>query len=158
MIKIETKIQIAAPQERIWNIVSRIDNDQHYWKGIKTIINVSKDRNFVTREVSFINGSKCFQKVTLFPREGIHIRYTKGPLVGIKDILLTSTGAATILEVQMEYMLSGVVRLVPKSILEELQSESELALQLIKEEVEGIPGMSLEKRRSWVELVNEKNA
>lgn len=158
MIKIETKIQIAASQDRIWNIVSRIDHDHHYWKGIKSIKNISKDRNFVTREITLINGSRCFQKVILFPREGIHIRYTKGPMVGIKDILLTSMGAATILEVQIEYRLSGVVRLVPKSILEELQSESELALQLIKEAVEETPSVSLEKRKLWVELVNEKNA
>ena len=158
MIRIETKIQIAASQERIWGIVSKIDKDAHYWKGIKSIKNISKDRNFVIREISLINGSKCFQKITLFQREGVHIRYTKGPMVGIKDILLTSTGSSTILEVQMEYKLFGVVRLVPKSILEELQYESELALQLIKEEAEEAPCVPLEKRKLWAELVNEKNA
>ncbi|MGI0047356.1 MAG: SRPBCC family protein [Nitrosotalea sp.] len=157
MIKIEIKTQIAASQEKVWNIISKIDDDSQYWKGITGIRNISKNRNVTAREISRVNGSKCYQKVTLFPREGIHIRYTNGPMVGIKDILLTSIGDVTILEIQMDYRLSGVVRLVPKSILKELQFEAELALQLIKEEAEEAPCSPLMgDRKLWVDLVNGK--
>lgn len=158
MIKIEIKTRIAASQEKVWNIISRIDDDPQYWKGMTNIRNISKNRNFTTREISLVNGSKCHQKVTLFPREGIHIRYTRGPMIGIKDILLTGIGGdVTILEVQINYRLSGVVRIVPKSILKELQSETELALQLIREEAEETPCNALmENRKILVDHINGK--
>ncbi|MGI0073447.1 MAG: SRPBCC family protein [Nitrosotalea sp.] len=136
MIEIDVSLQIDAPQENVWNIISKIDNDPKYWCGISSIRNISKNQDVITRELTLVNGSKCFQKVTLFQREGIHIRWTHGPIVGIKDILLTSNGNVTIVAVQINYRLSGVVRLVPKSILEELQFEAEQALALIKQEVE----------------------
>jgi uncharacterized membrane protein len=136
VIKIDVRLQINAPQEMVWNVISKIDDDPRYWRGITTVRKISQDRILVKREITLINGTKCYQKVTLFPREGIHIRWTRGPIVGIKDILLTGIGDVTILEVEMNYTLSGVVRLVPKSIIEELRFEAEQALQLIKEEVE----------------------
>jgi hypothetical protein len=136
VIKIDVKLQINAPQEMVWDIISKTENDPKYWKGITSIRKSSKDQNVVTREITLINGSKCHQKVTLFPREGIHIRWTRGPMFGIRDLLLTRNGNVSIIEVQMIYTLSGVVRLVPKSIVEELRFEAEQALQLIKEEAE----------------------
>jgi hypothetical protein len=156
VIKIDVRLQINAPQEMVWNVISKIDDDPRYWSGITSIRKISKDRNVITREVNLINGSKCFQKVTLFQGEGIHIRWTRGPIVGIKDILLTCNGNVTILEVQINYRLSGVVRLVPKSILEELQFEAEQAVQLIKQEVEKKSfNISKENRKLWADLINE---
>lgn len=155
MIKIEVKLQINAPQEMVWNVISKIDYDSHYWTGITSIRKISKDQNVVTREITLINGTKCRQKVTLFPREGIHIRWTGGPMVGIKDILLTCKGNVSMLEVQMTYTLSGVVRLVPKSIVNELQFEAEQALQLIKEEVEKkLDKITTENEKFRVDLIN----
>ena len=156
VIKIDVKLQINTPQEMVWDVISKTDNDPSYWKGITSIRRISKDQNTVTREITLVNGSKCYQKVTLFPKEGIHIRWTRGPLVGIKDILLTCNGNASILEVQMIYKLSGVVRLVPKSILEELRFEAEQALQLIKEEVEKkLDKISTDGNLLRVDLINE---
>ena len=136
VISINVKLQINAPQETVWGIISTIDNDQKYWSRIKSIRNISKNQNHTTRELTTINGSKCFQKITLFHREGIHIRWTRGPMVGIKDIMLTGIGNKTFLNVEINYKLSGVVRIVPKSVLEELQVEAEQALLGIKKEAE----------------------
>jgi hypothetical protein len=155
MAEIDVRIKINKPQEKVWNIISKVDNDSNYWKGITSIRNISKDRNVITREVTLVNGTKSYQKVTLFPREGIHIRFTKGPIIGIKDILLVNNGNITILEAQLKYKLSGLTRLVPKNVLEELQFEAELALQLIKDQVEEKPSrFPKEKRKLWSDLIN----
>ncbi|MGI0073439.1 MAG: SRPBCC family protein [Nitrosotalea sp.] len=156
MAEIDVRIQVNAPQEKVWNVISKVDNDPNYWKGITSIRNISKDRNVITREVTLVNGSKSYQKVILFPKEGIHIRFMKGPIIGIKDILLVNNGNVTILEAQLDYKSSGLTRLIPKSILEELQFEAELALQLIKEEVEEKPSrFPKEKRKLWADLIND---
>lgn len=153
MIEINVKLQINASQDKVWNIISKVDDDPHYWKGMTSIRNISKNRNVITRKVSLVDGTKCHQKVTIFPKDGIHITWTRGPMVGIKDILLFS-GSSTVLEVQMRYRLIGVVRLVPKSILNELQSEAELALQLIKEEAEESHWFPVENKKLWADLIN----
>ena len=154
MIKIDVKLKINASQDMVWDVISKIDNDPKYWKGITSIRKVSKDRNVITREIVLINGTRCYQKVTPFPKEGIHIRWTRGPIVGIKDILLTCNGNVTILEVQMNYKLSGVVRLVPKTVIEELRFEAEQALQLVKEEVEEKLDKIKKNEKLWVDLIN----
>lgn len=157
MIEIDAKIQINAPQEKVWKIISKIDNDHTYWKGITRIRNISKEQNVITRYVFLGKDSKCQQRVILFPKEGIHIKWLKGPIMGIKDILISGHGNTTTLEIQMNYTLSGVVGLFSKNTTKELQSEANLALQLIKEELEGTQqNPILEERRSWADLIHDK--
>ncbi|NHI03958.1 hypothetical protein DYY67_1028 [Candidatus Nitrosotalea sp. TS] len=157
MVEIDAKIQINATQEKVWKIISKIDNDPTYWKGITRIRNISKEQNVVTRYVFLGKDNKCQQRVILFPKEGLHIKWLKGPIIGIKDILLSAHGNTTTLEIQMNYTLSGVVGLFSKNTTKELQSEADLALQLIKEELEGTQqNPVLEERRLWADLIHDK--
>ncbi len=128
-------LQVNATFEKIWNIISKIDNDPNYWKNIISIKNISRDRNTVTRDIRLSNGSKCQQKITLFPKEGIHIQWTKGPIVGTEDIMIIDNGGIVIIRIQINYKLE-VACDKSASVLEELQSEAEHALQLIKKQAE----------------------
>lgn len=132
-------LQVNAPFEKMWNIISKVDNDPNYWKSIIRIRNTSRDRNTITREIHLSNGSKCQQKITLFSKEGIHIQWTKGPIVGTKDIMLIDNGSTTIIRIQINYKLGEVAGGGSASVLDELQSEAEHALQLIKKQVECKP-------------------
>ena len=157
MVEIDAKIQINTTQEKVWKTISKIDNDPTYWKGITRIRNISKEQNVVTRYVFLGKDNKCQQRVILFPKEGLHIKWLKGPIIGIKDILLSAHGNTTTLEIQMNYTLSGVVGLFSKNTTKELQSEADLALQLIKEELEGTQqNPVLEERRLWADLIHDK--
>jgi uncharacterized membrane protein len=157
MVEIDAKIQINVPQEKVWKIISKIDNDPTYWKGITHVRNISKEQNVITRYVFLGKDNKCQQRVILFPKEGIHIKWLKGPIMGVKDILISAHGNTTTLEIQMNYTLSGVVGLFSKNITKKLQSEADLALQLIKEESEGTQqNPVLEERRLWADLIHDK--
>ncbi|MGI0046654.1 MAG: SRPBCC family protein [Nitrosotalea sp.] len=157
MDEINTKIQINAPQEKVWKIISKIDNDPAYWKGMTRLRNISKEQNVITRDVFLGGDNKCQQRVILFPKEGIHIKWLKGPIIGVKDILLSSHGNTSILEIQMRYALSSVISLFSKNTAKDLQKEAELALQLIKEESEGTQqNPPLEERRLWADLIHDK--
>ncbi|MGB9003675.1 MAG: hypothetical protein WCC52_07715 [Nitrosotalea sp.] len=135
MVEVDIMLQVNAPFENIWNIISKVDNDPNYWKSIISIKNISRDRNTVTRKIHLSNGSKCQQKITLFPKEGIHIQWTKGPIVGTKDIMIIDNGSITIIRIQINYNLK-VAGDKFASVLEELQSEAEHVLQLIKKQAE----------------------
>lgn len=157
MVEIDTRIQINASQEKVWKIISKIDNDSTYWREITHIRNISKEQNVITRYVFLGKDNQCQQRVILFPKEGVHIKWLKGPISGVKDILLLAHGNTTTLEIQMNYTLSGVAGLFLKNTIKELQSEAELALQLIKEESEGMQqNPILEERRLWADLIHDK--
>ncbi|MGI0086501.1 MAG: SRPBCC family protein [Nitrosotalea sp.] len=157
MVEIDARILINAPQEKVWKIISKIDNDPTYWKGTTDIRNISKEQNVITRYVFLGKDNKCQQRVMFFPKEGVHIKWLKGPITGVKDILLSSHGNTTTLEIQMNYKLSGVAGLFSKNTTNNLQRETDLALQLIKEESEGMQrNPVLEERRLWADLIHDK--
>lgn len=155
MIRIISKIMINASAKQVWNVISAIERDPYFWKGMERIRNTSHSRNMFTREVTLSNSDKCYQKVTLFPIEGIHIKWTSGSIIGIKDILITQNGSQTLLEVEMNYALKGIAQLRSRSISEELRNEAELALQLIKEDIEKIEPFQIKDRKQWVDLIRE---
>ena len=157
MNEINSKIEINASQEKVWKIISKIDNDPAYWRGITRLRNISKEQNVITRDVFLGGDNKCQQRVILFPKEGIHIKWLRGPITGVKDILLSTRGNMTTLEVQMNYTLSSVVNIFSKNTAKDLQKEVELALELIKEESEGRKQQpALEKRRLWSDLIHDR--
>ncbi|MGI0046503.1 MAG: hypothetical protein ACREBB_04865 [Nitrosotalea sp.] len=138
MVKVSIMLQVNASFEKIWDMISNVDDDSNYWTETVRIKNLSKNRNGVTREVRLSDGRKCQQKVTLFPKERIHIRYTKGPMIGIKDLMLIDKGRMSIIRVQINYKLeAGQDK--SASVLKELQSEAEHALHLIKKHAERKP-------------------
>jgi len=127
---------IDANPNKVWNVISEINNDSEFWKGIMKIRNISKEGNVINRQVTLKNADKCQQKIILFHMEGIHIRWTRGTINGIKDIMITPIGKQTLLKVEMNYKIKGVASLFPRDVSEDLLNEAELAMQLIKEKVE----------------------
>lgn len=158
MVEIKIKSQINAPTEKVWNIISNINDDPKFWKGTTAIRNLTKEDNMIIREVIIGKVDRCLQTITLFPKEGIHIRWTKGFISGTKDIVLVPMGNATHLEVVLEYKLSGMASFLPGKITKDLQREADEAVRLIKEKAEGkMNYVQMEERKSWADLVNEKH-
>lgn len=133
---VTAKTMVSALPNETWKVISQINNDPQYWKGIMKLRNISKNGNVFVREVTLKNGDKCYQKIILFPTDGIHIRWTEGTINGTKDIMLTPMGKQTLLQVEMNYKIRGIASLFSREVSEEFRNEAELALLLIKEEVE----------------------
>lgn len=127
---------VNASPDNVWKIVSEINHDPKFWKGIMKLRNISKNGNVFDREVILKNNEKCYQKIILFPMDGIHTRWMHGVISGIKDIMIIPIGKQTLLQIEMNYKIKGIGSLFSKRVSEELLNEAELAMQLIKEEVE----------------------
>ena len=136
MIKITIKVLIDTNVRKVWDIISEIDNDPHFWKEIKKIKNISNENNVLTRKIIFYNNKICHQEITLIPICGIHIEWVKGIIIGTKNILLVPMGEKTLLEITMIYDFKGNTRLSPLYMAGRLNRETELAVQLIKNEAE----------------------
>lgn len=158
MVEIKVRVQINAPTNKVWEIISDVDSDSSFWKGTTAIRNLTKDGPVITREVTIGKVDRCSQTVTLFPKEGVNVRWTKGSITGTKDLMLVPMGNATQLEVVLKYKLTGMATFMSGKITKDLQREADEAVQLIKEKAEGITHeLQMEERRSWADLVNEKN-
>lgn len=137
MTAIEASVIINAPADKVWDLVSDIDNEPRFWKGTKSIRNISKEGNVVTREVTIaFKDSKCMQTVTLYPKEKIVGRFTEGILNGTKTIRLVPQESQTKLEAVWDIKLSGMMGMFTGMVKKHIKSGTEQALQAIKQEAE----------------------
>ena len=137
MVQIQASVQIDAPIDKVWNIVSDLDSEPKFWRGTKEIRNISKDGNTIIREVTIaFKDSKCMQTVTLYPKEKIHIQFTKGVIEGTKILTLAQKGNKTRLDAIWDMKLTGMMGMFTGMIKKHIQSGSEQALEGIKQEAQ----------------------
>ena len=137
MVQIQASVEIDAPLDKIWSIVSDLDSEPRFWKGTKKVRNISKEGNTVTREVTIaFKDSKCMQTVTLYPKEKIQIQFTKGVIEGTKTLTLVQIGDKTRLDVLWDMKLAGMMGMFTGMIKKHIQSGSEQALESIKQEAQ----------------------
>lgn len=85
MPKIVGSIEINASKDRVWEVISDLDNEAEYWWGTKEVRNISKDGNVLNREITQnFRNHKILQKVILTPKSEIETRYLKGLTEGVR--------------------------------------------------------------------------
>jgi carbon monoxide dehydrogenase subunit G len=137
MAEIEVSVEISAPVDKVWDIISDIDNEPKFWKGTKEIRNISKNGNIVNREITIaFRDQKCMQEVRLQPKEKIEVVFTKGIIEGSKIITLTGKDEKTILSAKWDIKLTGMMGMFTGIIKKHIESGTIQALQKIKEEIE----------------------
>ena len=137
MATIKVEVEINATVDKVWDIVSDIDNEPKFWKGTKEIKNISKEGNTVNREITIaFRDQKCLQEVKMYPKEKIEARFTKGIIKGEKIISLIPKEEKTILCASWDIKLTGMMSMFTGMIKKHIKSGTEQAMQSIKEEIE----------------------
>ena len=140
MVIVQVAREMLAPLDKVWDIVSDIDNEPLYWRGTKYIKNISKIGNIIEREVVIaFRESKCKETVVLDPKKLVKVNITNGPLEGSKIITINSTGLnKTIVDVKWDIRLSGFMRMFSIVIKKHIREGTEEALYRIASETERI--------------------
>jgi len=137
MAKIQVSTKIKSTVDKVWDIISDIDNETKYWKGTKEIRNISKEGNKINREIIIaFRDSKCLQEVTLYPKEKIEMVFTEGIIQGTKTINLKTLEGEILLEAIWDVKLSGMMGIFTGMIKKHIKSGTEQALHAIKSEAE----------------------
>ena len=137
MAIINSSIDINASIEKVWNIITDLDNEPKFWKGTKESRTISKDGNVVVREIIIaFRDSKCMQKITLYPKEKIYAEFTDGILKGSKTLNLKSKENSLWLEVEWDIKMTGLAGMFTGMIKRHVKGGTEQALELIKLEAE----------------------
>ena len=138
MAIIEVQVPIKAPSEKIWDIISDIDNEPKFWKGTKEVRNISKEGNTVKREIIIaFRDQKCLQEVKLQPKERIEAVFTKGIISGEKIVsIIRKDDDESILKTVWDIKLTGMMGMFTGMIKKHIKSGTEQAMNSIKEEIE----------------------
>ena len=137
MATIEVTVEINATDDKVWEIISDIDNEPKFWKGTKNVKNISKNDNVIHREVTIaFRDQKCLQEVTLEPKRKIDAKFTKGIINGSKTMTISTKENKTILVTSWDMKLTGMMGMFTGVIKNHIKSGTEQAMQSIKEEAE----------------------
>ena len=137
MATIEVEVEINASIDKVWDVVSDIDNEPKFWKGTKEVRNISKENNTISREVTIaFRDQKCLQEVKIHPKERIEAKFTKGIIEGEKIVSLTPKDEKTVLLTYWDIKLTGMIGMFTGMIKKHIKSGTEQAMQSIKKEIE----------------------
>ena len=137
MAEINASVIINATVDKIWEIISDINNEPEFWKGTKSIRNISQKGNTTKREITIaFKDKKCLQDVTLYPKEKVEAIFTKGIINGRKTVTIQHIDGACTLEAVWDIKLSGMMGMFTGMVKKHIQSGTEQALVEIKREVE----------------------
>jgi uncharacterized protein YndB with AHSA1/START domain len=94
--EIRVSREISAPIDKVWSIISKVDNETKYWPTFKAIKNINKTDNTTEREVTIAAGpqgdTKTHQFVTVNPEQfEVETNITEGPVTGSRILTLSSS-------------------------------------------------------------------
>lgn len=138
MAKVAESVTVDAPPGTVWEIVSDLDGEPAYWKGTKSVKNVSCEGNTVRREITIaFRNKKCMQTVRLHPPDRIDFEFTGGIIKGSKTVTLAADGDGTILAAEWDVRLGGMMGMFSGAITGHIKEGTRQALKAIKGEAEG---------------------
>ena len=137
MATIEVEVEINAPVDKVWDVVSDIDNEPKFWKGTKEVHNISKEENKINREIIIaFRDQKCLQEVTITPKEKIEARFTKGIIDGEKIVTVIPKDETTVLKTYWDIKMTGMMGMFTGMVKKHIKRGTEQAMELIKTEIE----------------------
>jgi ribosome-associated toxin RatA of RatAB toxin-antitoxin module len=132
------RIEVESSKQRVWQVVSDVDNEPEYWHGTKEVRNISKQGNVIRREIlqNFMS-TKIIQQVTLNPQDSVEVEYLEGTTVGRKSVRIESLGEdRQMVEVTWQVRFTGILRLATPIIRSHIVKGTENALARIKQVAE----------------------
>ena len=138
MAEIAVELEINAPALVIWDIISDVDNEPVYWKGTKSVQNISKDGNVIKREITIaFRDQKCLQDVTLYPQEKVEAIFTGGIIKGKKSVRIVSKGdESALLQTTWNVQMTGLMGVFTGMLKGHIRNGTEMAMNLIKDAAE----------------------
>jgi ribosome-associated toxin RatA of RatAB toxin-antitoxin module len=142
MVSISASREVNTSADRVWDIVSDVDKDPEYWKGLSSVRNIRKEENLIEREVKVgFMGNEGRQIIKLNPKESIELTMTKGPLKGSRLIRLAPLdgGNKTKVDVSWDFEFSRVPIFARGFVKSQIEGGTKEALEKIAHVAEESP-------------------
>jgi carbon monoxide dehydrogenase subunit G len=142
LVSIKANVEVNAPSEKIWEIISDVDKDSLYWEGLNSSKNTRKEANLVERDVKVgFMGHAGHQIIKLNPKASIDLTMTSGPMKGTRQLkLVPLDDMNTRLEVSWNFEFSRVPVFARGFAKSQVQRVTKEALEKIANAAEGSVG------------------
>ncbi|HKW04327.1 MAG TPA: SRPBCC family protein [Nitrososphaerales archaeon] len=141
MVSINASVEVNASSERIWSIISDIDREPEFWKGLNSARITKREGSVIEREVDVgFMGHTGHQIIKLdLNNSKIEVEMTSGPLIGSRTMKLVplQNGANTRLESSWNFSFSKVPIFARGFVKSQIESVTKNALEKIAIEAEG---------------------
>lgn len=146
--EIRANRDVPAPIEKVWRVVSDIDNESRYWSTVKNVRNINTTANNMTantteREATIVAGPRgdtlSHQFVTVNPEQfAILTNITEGPLTGTRLLILSNSSNMnmTRIDVVWNVDLSDIPLIGRAFVQDGIMRTTEDALRNISSEIE----------------------
>ena len=137
MVKVEVSKVIDADIDKVWSIVSDLDNEPKYWHGTKSVKNLEvKDDEIVREVIIAFKNSRCKEIVRINPKNKIDVEIVEGPMKGHKIITLKEEDGKTRVDVVWDIALSGLLKMFSNMVKGHIEDGTRDALERIRQECE----------------------
>ncbi len=139
MAEIIVELDVNAPVHVVWDIISDVDNEPLYWKGTKSVRNISKNDNIIKREITIaFRDQKCLQDVTLYPQKQVESVFTDGIIKGTKSVYVISNDSndRVLLRTVWNVQMTGMMGMFTGMLKGHIRNGTEIAMNAIKDEAE----------------------
>lgn len=142
MAEIIVEIEINAPTHVVWDIISDVDNEPVFWKGTKSVQNISKDGNTIKREITIaFRDQKCLQDVILYPQKKVEAIFTEGIIKGKKLVCIISKNNdddddSVLLQTTWNIQMTGMMGMFTGMLKGHIRNGTEIAMNAIKDAAE----------------------
>ena len=139
MIRIAKTRETNASVDRVWDVISNLDNEKKYWTLIKNIKVLSTNGNTIERETTIMRGPmgnvKSLQTLVLDPKKSLILKMRKGPLIGNRKVALNPSGkGGTRIDVTWEFEPLGIPKFAHSFVKNNISTVTENALiQILKD-------------------------
>ena len=137
-MNVSASIEVSAPRGRVWDLISDLDAEPRFWRGTRSVRNISRDGNRAVREVTLaFRGQKCMQEVLLEPPSRVRAVFTEGVLGGTKLLEVEERGGSSLLRAEWDVRLAGPLAPFSAVVAGHIRGGTERALAAIKAGAEG---------------------
>lgn len=128
---------IPAPVEKVWAIVSDVDNEPKYYSGLNSVKNTRKEGNIVEREITVgFRGQSSRQRVEIDNQgKSIIVTNLDGHIRGTRTVSLTSVGSATRVSISWVLDLTDIPFIGRSIVRKNLEKSTDDALKRLSEEL-----------------------
>jgi uncharacterized membrane protein len=147
---VEKTCEIFARVDRVWGLISNIDNDVEYWGAIKDVKILKRDGNTIEREATVgLRDHKTKQTLVFDPKKTIQLSLTGEGIAGERKITIVPMGRNnTRVDVVWKMEVFDVPGFVGGLVNRQLSKVTEEALRRFKKEAESAPLAEGGKRAS----------
>jgi hypothetical protein len=136
---IQKSCEIFSSVDRVWGLVSKIEDDEKYWGAIKDAKILRREGNTVEREATVgLRDHKTRQTIVFDPKKSIRLTLVGDGVRGERTINLVPMGkTSTRVDVAWKMEVLGVPGFVEVLVNRQLTKVTEEALERFKKEAEG---------------------